>query len=116
MDLAAYAYYCATLQEVFTDALDDERMMKATSAPSEPSSFDALARARSAFTTDTLLALNLTTQSRIAWSLEPREPTGNNAHNGGGPRPDARPDPAAASMSGEGKSLRAAERAASGGS
>src|SRR6516162_1371024 len=55
MDLAAYAYYCATLQEVFTGELDDARMIKATGTPSEPVSFDALARARNAFTTDTQL-------------------------------------------------------------
>jgi hypothetical protein len=115
MDLAAYAYYCATLQEVFTDELDDARMIEATSASSEPGSFDALARARSAFTTDTQLAWNLITQSRIAWSLEPREPSGKNAHNGGSSRPDTHPDAAAASMSPQ--SLRTtAGRAASGGS
>ena len=76
LDLAAYAYYCATLQEVFTDQLDDTHMVKATSVPSGPVSFDALAAARNAFTIDTLLAWNLTTQFRIAWSLETREPTG----------------------------------------
>jgi hypothetical protein len=35
IDLAAYAYYCATLQEVFTNQLDDAHMIKATSTPSE---------------------------------------------------------------------------------
>lgn len=76
LDFAAYAYYCATLQEVFTDQLDDTHMVKATSTPSRPVSFDALAAARNAFTTDTLLAWKLTTQCRIAWSLETREPAG----------------------------------------
>jgi hypothetical protein len=73
-DLAAYAYYCATLQEVFTDRLDDAKMVEATSESSRPGSFDALAAARNAFTTDTLLAWNLVTQCRNAWSLETREP------------------------------------------
>ena len=76
LDLATYAYYCATLQEVFTDRLDDVHMVKATSESSGPGSFDALAAARNAFTTDTLLAWNLVTQCRSAWSLETREPSG----------------------------------------
>jgi hypothetical protein len=82
IDLAAYAYYCATLQEVFTNQLDDAHMIKATSTPSESGSFDALAAARNAFTTDTLLAWNLITQCRIAWSLEVREP-GSHDHASG---------------------------------
>jgi hypothetical protein len=72
LDLATYAYYCATLQEIFTDRLDDARMVKATSKSSEPGSFDALAAARNAFTIDTLLAWNLVTHCRNAWSLETR--------------------------------------------
>jgi hypothetical protein len=72
LDLAAYAYYCATLQEIFTDRLDDAQMVKATSKSSGPGSFDALAAARNAFTVDTLLAWNLVTQCRNAWSLETR--------------------------------------------
>ena len=82
LDFAAYAYYCATLQEVFTDQLDDTHMVKATSTPSEPVSFDSLAAARNAFTTDTLLAWNLTTRCRIAWSLETRKPGGPEVHHG----------------------------------
>lgn len=74
LDFAAYAYYCATLQEVFTDQLDDARMIAATSVPAGPGSFDALASARAAFTLDTLLAWRLITQCRKAWSLETREP------------------------------------------
>jgi hypothetical protein len=108
MDLAAYAYYCATIQEIFTGQLDDKRMIRATSAPAEPDSFDALAAARSAFTTDTLLAWNLITQCRIAWSLETREPAGRNVHNGDSSRPDARPKPAPASVSRPAKAVRAA--------
>jgi hypothetical protein len=72
LDLAAYAYFCATLQEVFTDRLDDALMIRATSESSGPGSFDALAAARNAFNTDTPLAWNLVTQCRNAWSLETR--------------------------------------------
>jgi hypothetical protein len=74
LDFAAYAYYCATLQEVFNDRLDGERMIAATSVPPGPGSFDALAGARAAFSLDTLLAWRLITQCRKAWSLETREP------------------------------------------
>jgi len=81
-DLAAYAYYCATLQEVFTDRLDDAQMVKATSKSSEPGSFDALAAARITFTMDTQLAWNLVTQCRNAWSLETREPPRRPIDNG----------------------------------
>jgi len=82
LDLAAYTYYCATLQEVFTDRLDDAHMVKATSKSSGPGSFDALAAARNVFTTDTLLAWNLITQCRNAWSLETREPARMQIYNG----------------------------------
>jgi hypothetical protein len=74
LDFAAFAYYCATLQEVFAERLDDVHMLKATSRSSGPGSFDALAAARNAFTIDTLLAWNLITQCRNAWSLVTREP------------------------------------------
>jgi hypothetical protein len=74
LDFAAYAYYCATLQDVFTDHLDAEHMIKATSASPEPGSFDALAAARHAFTLDTLLAWRSITQFRKAWFLETRDP------------------------------------------
>jgi hypothetical protein len=74
LDFAAYAYYCATLQDVFTEHLDAERMIKATSASPEPGSFDALAAARHAFTLDTVLAWRSITQFRQAWSLETRDP------------------------------------------
>lgn len=83
LEFAAFAYYCATLQEVFTDRLDDAHMVKATSKSSGPESFDALAAARNAFTTDTLLAWNLITQCRNAWSLATREPAGTQAHHRG---------------------------------
>jgi hypothetical protein len=74
LDFAAYAYYCATVQDVFTDSLDVARMIDATSASSYPGTFDALAAARQAFMVDTNLAWQSVTQFREAWFLETREP------------------------------------------
>jgi hypothetical protein len=74
LDFAAQAYYFATLQDVFTDRLDSERMAEATSETPGPGSFDALAAARYAFTLDTLVAWRSITQFRKAWSLDIREP------------------------------------------
>jgi hypothetical protein len=76
LDFAAYAYYCATLQEVFTDQLDRERFGKAADTSRAQGTFDALAEARDAFTIDTQLAWRSITQFRRAWSLETREPFG----------------------------------------
>jgi hypothetical protein len=73
-DLAAYAYYCATLQEVFTDQLTRERIAEATSEPAAPGNFDELAAARYAFALDSSLAWRSITQFRKTWSLETREP------------------------------------------
>lgn len=73
LDFAAYAYFCATLQEVFTERLDTERMIEATRASPEPGTFDALAAARFAFTLDTRLAWRSITQFRQAWCLATRE-------------------------------------------
>jgi hypothetical protein len=74
VDFAAYAYYCATLQEVFTEDLTGERMMMATRTSADPGTFDALAGARHDFTLDTQLAWRSITRFRHAWSLETREP------------------------------------------
>jgi hypothetical protein len=74
LDLAAYAYHRAAPQEAFTGQLDDAGMVQATSDSSRPGNFDALAAARNAFATDTLLARNLTSQCRIGWSLAIRDP------------------------------------------
>jgi len=71
-DLAAYAYYCATLQDVFTDKLDADQMIKATTT-SAPGSFDTLAAARQAFALDTQLAWQSITEFRQAWSLPVRQ-------------------------------------------
>jgi hypothetical protein len=73
-DFAAYAYYCATLQEVFTDELNREHIISATTVPQGPGSFDVLANARAAFSLDTLLAWRLITQFRKTWSLKTRKP------------------------------------------
>lgn len=73
-EIACYAYYCATLQEVFTDSLDYDRIVQATEGPPGPGSFDSLAAARNAFALNTSLAWRLITRFRAAWSLETREP------------------------------------------
>ncbi len=74
LDFAAYAYYCATLQDIFTDLLDPSQMINATSVSPAPGTFDALAAVRQAFTVDTHLAWQSITQFRQVWSLETREP------------------------------------------
>ncbi len=74
LEFAAYAYYCATLQDTFNDQLDNKRIIDATSQPIGPGSFDTLADARNAFTRNTMLAWRLITEFRAAWSMETREP------------------------------------------
>jgi hypothetical protein len=74
LDFAAYTYYCATLQQVFTDQLDSKWIIAATSEPNSAASFDTLASARNAFALDTMLAWRLVTQFRAAWSIETYEP------------------------------------------
>jgi hypothetical protein len=73
LELAAYAYYCATLQDIFTDTLDAAQITKATTTVN-PGSFDALAAARHAFTLDPHLAWRSITEFRQAWALETRDP------------------------------------------
>jgi hypothetical protein len=73
LDLAAYFYYCATLQDVFTANLNATQITKAT-ATGSPGSFDALAAARQAFTLDPHLAWRSITEFRQAWTLEIRDP------------------------------------------
>jgi hypothetical protein len=81
LEFSAYAYYCATLQEVFGDGVDSQRIVQATSTTTtglpESGSFDALADARNAFTIDTALAWRLITKFRKEWCLETREPVKN---------------------------------------
>jgi hypothetical protein len=69
-DFAAYAYYCATLQEVFTDHLDAGQVIRATSPGGGSGTFDALAAARHAFALDTQLAWQAISQFREAWGLK----------------------------------------------
>src|ERR1700677_42052 len=95
LDFAAYAYYCATLDEIFTDRLDRERMIAATSVPPGAGSFDTLASARAAFSLDTRLAWRLITQFRKAWSLETREFAQISATDPPGSRPASSPGEAA---------------------
>lgn len=73
IDFAAFAYYCATLQEVFTERLDDECITRATAEIPGPGTFDALAGARNAFALGTPLAWRLITKFREAWSMETRD-------------------------------------------
>ena len=78
LSFSAYAYYCATLQEVFTDGLDRERIERATNVASqspESGSFDALAAARNAFMIDPALAWRLISRFRKEWCLETRQPS-----------------------------------------
>ena len=73
LDFAAFTYYCATLQDVFTDRLDHESMIRATAEIPGPGTFDALAGTRNAFALGTPLAWRLITKFRDAWSLETRD-------------------------------------------
>lgn len=68
-DFAAYSYYCATLQEVFTDELDAGQVIRATSPEAGAGAFEALAAARHAFALDTQLAWQAISQFRDAWGL-----------------------------------------------
>jgi hypothetical protein len=72
LELAAYAYYCATLQDVFAGSLDTAQITKATTSAG-PGSFDALAAARLAFTLDPRLAWHSITEFRQTWTLETRD-------------------------------------------
>jgi len=73
-EFAAFAYFCATVQEIFTDELGSERMIEATGSSSNAGSFDALVAARNALALDTMLSWRLTTDFREQWLLETREP------------------------------------------
>jgi prepilin signal peptidase PulO-like enzyme (type II secretory pathway) len=74
-DCTAYAYYCATLQDVFTDDLDNEQIVRASSDSRGPASFDALAGIRNALGLDTMLAWQMISHFRAAWgSLDTLEP------------------------------------------
>ena len=72
-ECAAFAYFCATVQEIFTDELGSERMIEATGSSGDPGSFDALVAARNALALDTSLSWRLTSEFREQWHLETRE-------------------------------------------
>ncbi len=82
LELAAYAYYCATLQEVFCERMSDQQIIEATGQPARPGSFETLTSAKNAFTLSTMLAWRLNTQFRAAWSMETREPPQQQLHKG----------------------------------
>ena len=69
-DFAAYAYYCATIQDVFCDTLDAEQMVRATSNAGEPGTFDELAAARHDFALGTQHAWQAISQFREVWGLD----------------------------------------------
>jgi hypothetical protein len=69
IEAAMLAYHCATIQEVFTDELDEETMRRARDDPSFPGSFDQLGRARNAIAQDPQLAGALIDEFRHAWRL-----------------------------------------------
>ena len=73
LDFAAFTYYCATLQEIFTDRLDGKRLAQATASDGGRGSFDSLARARNAFVLGAPVAWRLVSNFRSAWSMETRD-------------------------------------------
>jgi energy-coupling factor transporter ATP-binding protein EcfA2 len=73
LDFAAFAYYCATVQEVFTDRLDGDRITRATARVPGPASFDSLAGTRNAFALGAPLAWRMISNFRAAWSMETRD-------------------------------------------
>ena len=73
LDFAAFTYYCATLQEIFTDHLDGKRLAQATASDGGRGSFDSLARARNAFALGTPAAWRMISNFRSAWSMDTRE-------------------------------------------
>ncbi|MFF4128350.1 hypothetical protein ACFYYP_32910 [Microbispora rosea] len=72
-DFAAYAYFCATLQEIFGEFLDEARTARCADDSTWPGSFDALASARHAFSMDARIAWNAVTGCRAAWNLNVRD-------------------------------------------
>jgi hypothetical protein len=68
-EAAMLAYHCATIQEVFTDELDEQTMRRARDDPWFPGSFDQLGRARNAIAHDPQLAGALIDEFRHAWRL-----------------------------------------------
>ncbi|MFC4529323.1 hypothetical protein [Sphaerisporangium dianthi] len=72
-DFAAYAYFCATLYQVFGDSLDGDRTRACADRREWPGSFDALANARHAFMVDSRIAWTAVTAFRRAWGLEERK-------------------------------------------
>ncbi|MFD1547389.1 hypothetical protein [Nonomuraea guangzhouensis] len=62
LEFAAYLYFCATLEEIFTGEL---------TGPGDADAFDGLAAARHAFAFDTRLAWRTISAARRAWALRP---------------------------------------------
>jgi hypothetical protein len=69
-ELAVFAYYCATLLELFNDKLDRNRLQWAEAAASEPRSLDRLAECRQTFAINTPLAWERLSEFRNAWGMQ----------------------------------------------
>lgn len=68
-ELAGFYYYACTIEEVFTDDLDVERLRQAE-RPEGPLSLERLAQARQAFSDNSVIAWDAVTRFREAWGLE----------------------------------------------
>ncbi|MEU8104241.1 hypothetical protein AB0C18_11010 [Nonomuraea muscovyensis] len=65
LEFAAYSYFCATLEEIFTGELTRLRKVRV---------FDDLAASRHAFAIDTRLAWRTISATRRACALKPYDP------------------------------------------
>ncbi|MGW2219963.1 hypothetical protein ACWCSD_33670 [Nonomuraea sp. NPDC001684] len=69
VDYAAFVYFCQTVRDVFDAGLDDSCLDRCTRVPGWEGGFDALGRARAAFSTDSHIAWRMITGVRRAWNL-----------------------------------------------
>ncbi|HEX5121479.1 MAG TPA: hypothetical protein VFW65_40375 [Pseudonocardiaceae bacterium] len=67
---AMHAYHSATLRQIFTDTLDEQRARHARDHAASPGSFDRLGRARHLMGVDPQLGWLLLDEFREAWNLE----------------------------------------------
>ncbi|MFI7031918.1 hypothetical protein ACIBK1_24690 [Microbispora rosea] len=86
-ELIAFLYLSMTLEDVFNEHLDEDRVRSAADDSHGQCLFDRLASARSALGTNTELAWRLTSEARSAWGLDSWDnEAGGNAHRPrGGP-------------------------------
>ncbi|GAB3137948.1 hypothetical protein [Microbispora hainanensis] len=69
-ELIAFLYLSMTLEDVFNERLDEDRVRSAADDSHGQCLFDMLASARSALGTNTELAWRLTSEARSAWGLD----------------------------------------------